>query len=748
MGDATLFTQQKGDGALFRTRGEPPIAEKGVRPRLLRPRLLEVALALVLLAVALGVCHDALRRPFCGNDFDGQNLPYRAWYARGLLAGEVSLWCPDAGCGYPLYAEAETGTLYPGNVAFLLWRSSPWWALMATIIAHLWLGGLGVRRHLRLLGCGQGPALLGGLAYLASGPLVARAIHLNFLEGLAWLPWVLVGLESGLQGRRRGWWSVALALGMMGLSGHQHPLLLCTLLAPLYLLGRRPTARQAGAALLAAGVGALLSLNVLLPLIELIGHSSRASGVALAQRLGGSLPLLGLSSALLPTWFGPPLGSGEPQLRQLGLVVPHEWCAYVGALPLLVACASPWLGRRRARWWWLAGALLALGLALGQTLPLYSWLARLPVWNRVRVPGRLVALMAWSLAMLLGVTAHDVETHGTPSGSSRLRLLASVWLAALLLGALAWQLAQAPHAVETPWRLVGCLAGAALLLSVPVKPGRRWWTLLATGLLALDLVTALEGYHPSAPPSYFRAPDEASLVRALAPQRIYAPAYAGPFQACRNLLYPGVSNAAMYAALSSPRLLEVEQLLRSGLERGDAAGRVWLALLRVGWAQLTPTSGEETSRPHLTQLALAPSPEAWLAPRVRRASDSLAAVSDPAWRPGEEAIVEREPGPSALGPGVALRLGRPSRSRLVVEAPRAPGGEVVLGEAAASGWQVWRGRTPTTPDVVDHVLLGCPVGSGGVLRFVYNPLSIRLGLWLTLVACGIMTGWWAVTRDE
>jgi hypothetical protein len=42
-----------------------------------------------------------------------QNLAFRAWWFAELKNGHFATWCPGMFAGYPLFAETQTGPLYP-----------------------------------------------------------------------------------------------------------------------------------------------------------------------------------------------------------------------------------------------------------------------------------------------------------------------------------------------------------------------------------------------------------------------------------------------------------------------------------------------------------------------------------------------------------------------------------------------------------------------------------------------------------
>jgi hypothetical protein len=723
----------------------------------------DLAAALLLLAAALALGRQSLTQPYVRDDFECQNLPGHAWFGRQMAAGRLPLWCAEAGAGYPLYAEGQNGPLYLGNLPRALWPSQPWRAFNLTLLLHLAWAGLGLYANLRALGARRLAALAGGLAFMASGPLYARQVHINFFEGLCWLGWLGWGIERGLAGRGRGWLAAGAAFGMMILAGHQHPPLLAVLLAPVYVAGRyvcgpRPACRprRALGGLLAAGLlGGLLGAALVLPLAELAPQSVRGGAISDAERTVLSLTPSGCYAFLLPQWFGSPFVVGDGQLRTFGLVLPQEWCPYLALTALGLWLASPLLGRRRERWLFVALAVAALALAFGRELPCYGWLAHLPGWSRVRGPGRLLSLFVYGAAMAAGLTIDDLSRSGTPGGRRRFWLMAAALLAAAGLCAAAAGLARlnGGHG-ENGRRAMIAVGAAGLILLLPVKPGRGGaWALLAALLIFGDGLTAFDGYFAYGAPDHYDPPPPAGQLALLAPARLYAPQYCGGLSASRHLLYPGLANVAVRGALNLQRPMAIEGLLDRGLRDGDPAGRLWLGLLRVAEAEITPEPSGSESSVNLQPAGVPLAPVAWLAPRwtaVPDAAAALAAVSRADWRPSREAILEgaAEPAPAAVEPG-ALTGVTDFGGRITMTA-RCPQAEaLVLGQTPYPGWQVyWQGRRQPLR-AVDYRLAGAVLSAGeGRLNVVFQPLSVRLGMFLTLLGLGLATGWAMAGRDD
>ncbi len=134
-------------------------------------------LAVALFAVSLGIGFPGLRGAYYFNDVEHFNLPVRSFFAEGWRQGEQRWWCSEAGAGYPLVAEGQAGAAYPGNALFAIVRPA-WLAYAWSVILHLWWAGLGVALLLRTFGCRRSAAFAAGVAYLLSGPVWFRVIHL------------------------------------------------------------------------------------------------------------------------------------------------------------------------------------------------------------------------------------------------------------------------------------------------------------------------------------------------------------------------------------------------------------------------------------------------------------------------------------------------------------------------------------------------------------------------------------------
>jgi hypothetical protein len=461
--------------------------------------------------------------------------PYWDYRARALLSGHLPLWDPLLFMGVPFLANSQAGVLYPLNWPLALLPAPQ--AVKLAIVLHLAIAALGVYALARR-GLAQSPlaACLAAALFSLGGYLTAQVEHVNQLQGLAWLPWLVLAvhvLVSRLSAQPRKWGSVLVPAGAMGvlvalqiLAGHTQSAFISLVGASLYGLvlaasweQRRPVAGGrlvlavvlclAGAVALAVG----LSAAQVLPTLELSSQSLRGGGLALREAVSFSLEPRLLGRSLLPGYS-----------RTLF----SEFVAYLGVAGVALAIAG--LQRGRERLAVLALAALGLGFALGAFDPLYVLLAAFPPFDLFRAPARWLALFALALALLAG---WGLDTLAAASSRRKLAMLAGP-LALVALTPLAVRLVPAgetgPLGLPQPADFVGWLAPLAALGLILWLPGRLrgWRAPLAAALALVELFVAsavLPYNHLTTPEAYTSI--RPAMTQLLAPQAAAPPGIRG-----------------------------------------------------------------------------------------------------------------------------------------------------------------------------------------------------------------------------
>ncbi len=730
-------------------------------------------------------------------DFTEQYYPLRSYAAAEMVAGHLPLWNPAVYGGQPALADIQSGALYPPQIleAFVLSGLGLGFPLQAlewqVILRFSWaaVGAYLLGKRLALHagnrpGSGvsaRGARLAGtvvSLVFTYSGYLTGFPVQqLTILEVSAWLPWVLLALDSlaaSLTGSKRqlaggvAW--AAVALGLSLLPGHPQTWLYVLYAgvgfylwrafwgqsrADSWLSPRRYWLTAIGA--LAATLGLTLSLTAAqwLPTLEFIVRSPRADMSYEAVSFG--LPLHELVSLVYPGYFG-----GSP--------------AYVGILPMVLIGLALALGqpRRQVIFWTLAG-LLALLLAFGGNTFLYSlFYLAVPGFEVVRHQERAFLVYALSAAVLSGYGAlvlvrplNRLE-RATFRGFSRgTGIILGVGLALTALFLYGWVASEHRDLFAGVLRhhVFGLvlLAGSLILLAIrPARHLRRpWGMVLLVGWIAFNLFSVNWRFNlePPQPSGAFPATPLTDYLRdqvGSAPQ---------PVRLASAGLLPGGPSAASVYGLQD--ITGNTPLHLAAIEDFEAIVPEWRRwqLLNVhyvlsdrdlagaGMVQVFPPySQEEGEEGHTRVYRMGdPFPRAWVVHAIEIVTDeeaALARLSQDGFDLRRVAVVNevnQDPGLSFPGPadGSTARVTRFSPSELVVDVEAVADGLLVLSEVSYPGWRASIDGVPASLLRANGLLRGVPIPAGRhTVRVWYASTSVRLGLVISaLTVIAGLAGW-------
>jgi hypothetical protein len=259
--------------------GEPkrgPVTPAGRRIRELRRVVAPAGGPVLIVAAVLVVLHRvAFGRDVpieYGTDVLAYWVPNLCFMGKSLAAGHIPAWNPHVMGGLPFAADPGAGWLnLPAMVLFTILPCDV--ALRAHIVLQPILAGLGLYWFLRSEGLSRVSATVGGLAISVPVAGSSLALSLGFSTSLAWTTITLAAVSRFLHSERwagRLAWAAltAVAWGQVAVA-HAQWLIVATLAVVVYvgvrlvvdLAGRRRTVGQAGAV---AGL-----LAVALPLVNL-----------------------------------------------------------------------------------------------------------------------------------------------------------------------------------------------------------------------------------------------------------------------------------------------------------------------------------------------------------------------------------------------------------------------------------------------------------------------------------------------
>ena len=375
-------------------------------PRVARPDLWAV---LGLVAVAFFFFRDVLlgRGVLFRRDISFLWYPQIESFVRCITNGSWPLWDAYRGFGQPLLADPSAEVLYPPTWMNLV--APPWIVYTTFVVFHLILSGVGLYALARRLGVSRIGAFTGGLAWMASGPLLSFASMWHHLAGAAWIPWVFFAAERAIVDHRpRHTLALGGVLAAQILAGSADMVAMTLVALTAFMVlhrfeWRRPSSagnrRLAATIAIAVGLGLALSAAQWLPTLEMATRDTERLGLDAKTRTRWSVhPFVMLEAALPFRWnelpLSPPsaadlLDSREPLLDSI----------YLG-IPILGLATAAAIGGGRGA----ALALVAGGAALfslGRHAPVYGAIVWLfPPLRIFRFPAKALVITAFAVALL------------------------------------------------------------------------------------------------------------------------------------------------------------------------------------------------------------------------------------------------------------------------------------------------------------------------------------------------------------
>ena len=706
---------------------------------------------------------------------------------------DVPLWNPHVMGGRPFHANAQSAVFSPFSApAYVTDVQSAlvWVAALKLFVAAFGAYLLGRALRLRFTA-----ALLCGVVY-AFGLFFVAWLTWPLSSVWAWLPWLLALTEVVV---RRP--SVLGASGLAGATALQffggHPessfhILVATVLFFVLRLAvhgllrrerRRAAMRAAGAFAGAVAAGAVLAAVLLVPLAELILHSSE-----LSERTGAPPDKISprfLATAVLADYWGRPTQSSLYPFV-------HARAFYAGALPLMLAAIAVALRPNLERIAVAGFGAGAVAVVVGAP-PIHQVVNALPIFSTAH-NGRMIIYYLLAVAVLAAMALDDL-TGEVPAGRRRAVLALTF---GLLCAPLAWLAIGRPGpddlgpALETAWafkdappdadviRLASMIVwlsfagGAALLVFLRVRERLRGalFAALAVAFVAADLFRVGMGLNPAIPEETARMPVTGAIeyLRERNPDRFVGATAIGttPPLTPNTAMDFGLYDARGYDYPTERRFSKlwkravfaeevyVPQIQAPVNERSMRAFNL-LSARSILITREAPRLDEPglrlaydgpDARIYSNARALPRTFLVWDTELVDGEDEALDAVLEPQFDGRRRAVVE-EPldGLDAPGPAGTARITGYDPERVAISLRATRPALVVLTDVHFPGWKASVDGREVPIERINYLHRGVVVDAGiHEVEFEYEPASWRIGwivslagLVILLVAVGVST---------
>jgi len=327
---------------------------------------------------------------------------------------------------------------FPASIAWL------------AVLSLLW-GGIGTYFYCRIIGISRFSAFVAGLlfALCTENASLINAGHIQKIEAISWLPWVLLFLEKALQsGRVFHYAMTALMLSVQFFTMHWQISFYTCLTVGAYcsvhaggkfLAQKRNYAKQFRKDLFLSAVLFLLFFTTIAmsfaPLFSWSKQSERGGGMSQEEGMSWSMPPEELLTFVVPGLLGYSRQEGgdvpaHGEVYYWGRMHFTQTNDYLGFLPWFLIPLPLIFRRDRAAWFFSLLMAATLVMALGKYTFIYQFIFRhIPGFSTFRVPKMILFLFAFGAAVL-SAKGIDILKEGTAERRKLVWWLA--WLSALV----------------------------------------------------------------------------------------------------------------------------------------------------------------------------------------------------------------------------------------------------------------------------------------------------------------------------
>lgn len=361
---------------------------------------------------------------FSGSDLLDLHLPFKYALHQAIVNKNLPLWNKDMAMGFPVLAEGQTGVFFPTNLIFSL--LPPIDALDLSVMAVFAVSALTAYLFFRSLKKSITASIYGAIIFAFSGYFITRFKHLNLVNSASLFPLMLYAAHEYFESTKLRFVVLsAVTFALMIFAGHPQITYYNTFMFIIfccYLAYKKYKSDKTKAitcliniTLVSILLGVLLSAVQIIPTLELTLKSPRA---ITSESPSGLYPfgIQNLMTFISPYYFGNPADATyNKDIRTFGIFWENTtYISLAGILFALVMIARILLKKDSKDYnrFFLFFGLFSLLLMFGPSTPLFPLLYKyIPLMNLFRFPNRFNLYLIFSLAYLsIGGMEFAVET--------------------------------------------------------------------------------------------------------------------------------------------------------------------------------------------------------------------------------------------------------------------------------------------------------------------------------------------------
>lgn len=346
-------------------------------------------------------------------------VPGKLFTAYWLKQGILPFWNPTIFAGIPWIGDINQSILYPTTLFFVI--LPPAIALNATILIHVISTFVGMSVLARRLRIAKWASFLAAVLWTFNPQITGSINNISTLQSLSWMPWVVffgLGVASKTNIKSgRGMILFCFAVLAQFLGGYPQHVIYSIATAVIFSLyvffEEHKTVHniwQKGIDwlrqwILAAVLVVPLTAVAWLPFLEVLQQSTRVIQTT-SQAAAGSLHVSELLKSIHPHLFEHPAAGmkwGPLWNRQPNLMLFISW---FGTLMLVLAALQKRI--KKSQLLFLATIFISLVIAMGDSLPTFTLIQKIPIINASRGMSTILMIPALILPILVAVCIDSI----------------------------------------------------------------------------------------------------------------------------------------------------------------------------------------------------------------------------------------------------------------------------------------------------------------------------------------------------